>query len=108
MTAVESVGEFDLWHDRAVFHFLTAADDRRRYVELAERTIPPGGSLVIGTFAKDGPTSCSGLDVCRYDSRSLAVELGEAFALVSDRAETHLTPGGSPQEFVFGVFRRTA
>lgn len=108
VTAVNSVGEFDLWHDRAVFHFLTAADDRRRYVELSRRTIPPGGHLVMGTFAEGGPTKCSGLDVCRYDSRSLGAELGEAFSLVSEATETHLTPWGSSQEFFFGVFRREA
>jgi SAM-dependent methyltransferase len=106
LTNVESFAETDLWHDRAVFHFLTAADERRRYVELAERTIPPGGHLVIGTFAIVGPKTCSGLDVCRYDSRSLAAEMGEAFSLVSEATETHVTPGGSGQEFFFGVFRR--
>ncbi len=108
VTAVDGVGEFDLWHDRAVFHFLTALDDRRRYVELARRTIPPGGHLVIGTFARGGPSTCSGLDVCRHDSRSLGAELGEAFSLVREATETHLTPWGSPQEFFFGAFRREA
>jgi SAM-dependent methyltransferase len=108
VTTVDAVGEFDLWHDRAVFHFLTAPDDRRRYIELAERTIPPGGHLVMGTFARGGPTKCSGMDVRRYDSRSLGAELGEAFSLVSEATETHLTPGGSSQDFFFGVFRREA
>lgn len=104
---VEEVGTFDLWHDRAVFHFLTDPEDRRRYVDLARRTIPAGGHLVIATFADDGPTKCSGLDVCRYDARSLAGELGEGFALIADAKETHTTPWEATQSFVYGLFRRT-
>ena len=107
VTEVDTIGEFDLWHDRAVFHFLTAPDDRRRYVELVERTIPPGGHVIIGTFAKGGPLKCSGLEVCPYDAQSLVAELGENFSLVSEATQTHLTPWGSSQAFFFGVFRRT-
>jgi SAM-dependent methyltransferase len=65
VTTAEHVGELDVWHDRAVFHFLTDPADRRRYVELAERSLSPGGALILATFARDGPTQCSGLDVCR-------------------------------------------
>lgn len=104
---VEGIGTFDLWHDRAVFHFLTDPEDRRRYVDLARRTIPAGGHLLIATFADDGPTKCSGLDVCRYDARSLAGELGEGFALIADAKETHTTPWEATQSFVYGLFRRT-
>jgi SAM-dependent methyltransferase len=106
VTSVGSVDEFDLWHDRAVFHFLTDPDDRRRYLELAERTVPPGGHLIVATFAPEGPTRCSGLEVCRYDARSLAAELGDAFSLVREATENHVTPHGTPQAFFYGVFRR--
>lgn len=106
VTTAANVGEFDVWHDRAVFHFLTDPDDRRRYVELARRSVSPGGHLIVATFAQDGPPRCSGLDVCRYDAQSLAAELGTSFSLVSVATETHTTPQGSPQAFFYGVFRR--
>lgn len=100
------LGTFDVWHDRAVFHFLTDQADRRSYVELARKTVPGGGHLVITTFADDGPTRCSDLDVCRYNARSLASELGAGFSLVREAIETHTTPWGSSQAFVYGVFTR--
>jgi SAM-dependent methyltransferase len=70
VTEAPELGTFDVWHDRAVFHFLTDPDDRRSYVELARKTVPRGGYLVIATFADDGPKRCSDLDVCRYNARS--------------------------------------
>jgi hypothetical protein len=91
---------------RVVFHFLTAAADRRAYVELARRTVPAGGHLVIASFADEGPKRCSDLDVCRYNAESMAAELGEAFSLVREAGETHTTPWGSSQAFFYGVFRR--
>jgi SAM-dependent methyltransferase len=97
---------FDVWHDRAVFHFLTDPADRRGYVELALRTVPQGGHMVIATFADDGPTQCSNLDVCRYNARSLSSELGEGFSLMREAREMHRTPRGSSQAFVYGVFKR--
>jgi len=106
VTTVGTVGEFDVWHDRAVFHFLTDPVDRRRYVELAHHSISPGGHLVIATFASEGPLKCSGLEVRRYDARSLAAELGDGLALVREATEIHVTPGGSTQAFFYGVFRR--
>ena len=106
ITAVKHVGEFDVWHDRAVWHFLTDPSDRERYVRLAERTLPPGGHLIIAAFALDGPTRCSGLDVCRYDAESLSRELGQGFALEREAHETHVTPRGSPQAFFYGAYRR--
>lgn len=106
VTEVESLGTFDVWHDRAVFHFLSDAADRRTYVELARRTIPEGGHLIIASFADDGPTRCSDLDVCRYNARTMAAELGPGFAPVGEARETHTTPWGSPQAFFYGVFRR--
>jgi SAM-dependent methyltransferase len=94
----------DIWHDRAVFHFLTEPEDRRKYVELVTRTLRIGGHLIIGTFAVDGPPKCSGLEVRRYDANSLARELGPRFKLVRQLSHKHMTPTGKPQQFVFGVF----
>jgi SAM-dependent methyltransferase len=105
-TEAPDLGTFDVWHDRAVFHFLTDPTDRRSYAELARKTVPEGGYLVIATFADDGPRQCSNLDVCRYNARSLASELGEGFSLVREARETHTTPWGSSQPFLYGVFRR--
>jgi len=94
----------DIWHDRAVFHFLTEQEDRRKYLELVARTLQIGGHLIIGTFAVDGPPKCSGLEVCRYDAASLARELGPRFKLVRQLSHKHITPIGKPQQFFFGVF----
>ncbi len=106
VTAAPEIGEFDVWHDRAVFHFLTEAQDRQAYLELARRSVPAGGYLIIGTFALDGPERCSGLAVRRYDAPALQAELGAGFSLVAEIAETHVTPSGKPQQFVYGLFRR--
>jgi SAM-dependent methyltransferase len=106
VTDVEDLGTFDIWHDRAVFHFLTEASDRKRYVELARRTVPERGHLIVASFADDGPKRCSNLDVCRYNAESMAAELGEGFSLVREARETHTTPWGSSQAFFYGVFRR--
>lgn len=106
LTTVASVGEFDLWHDRAVFHFLTDSTDRRRYLDLAARSIPEHGYIMIATFADEGPRKCSGLEVCRYNARTLADELGDRFSLVREASEIHVTPGGSGQAFFYGLFRR--
>jgi SAM-dependent methyltransferase len=94
----------DVWHDRAVFHFLTDANDRQRYVELVTRTVRVGGHVIIGTFAVDGPLKCSGLEVCRYDAASLSREMGSRFKLVRELSHTHMTPAGKSQQFFFGVF----
>jgi hypothetical protein len=103
---VTDLGQFDVWHDRAVFHFLTDPSDRKRYVTLATHSIARAGHLIIATFAREGPPTCSGLDVCRYDAQSLAAELGNAFSLVREATETHVTPWGSTQAFFCGVFQR--
>jgi 2-polyprenyl-3-methyl-5-hydroxy-6-metoxy-1,4-benzoquinol methylase len=105
VTEVRDVGTFDVWHDRAVFHFLTDEADRKKYVELARRTVPGGGHLIIATFAEDGPKKCSDLDVSRYNAESLRAEFA-GFSLVRHAAEMHTTPWGSPQAFIYGVFRR--
>jgi len=106
VTDVDDLGTFDIWHDRAVFHFLTDVSDRKRYVELARRTVPEGGHLIVASFADDGPKRCSNLDVCRYNAESMAAELGEGFSLVREARATHTTPWGSSQAFFYGVFRR--
>ena len=107
VTSKLDLGTFDVWHDRAVFHFLTDERDRRRYVELASRTLPVGGHLIVGTFALDGAPRCSGLEVCRYDAATLGGELGPEFSLVHQIGHTHTTPAGKPQKFFFGLYRRT-
>lgn len=94
---------FDVWHDRAVFHFLTAADDRRRYVEQVRRAVRPAGIVIVATFAEDGPARCSGLEVARYSPESLHAEFGTGFALVESHRELHTTPGGSTQAFTYCV-----
>src|SRR5262249_23651734 len=106
VTDAPDLGTFDVWHDRAVFHFLTDAADRGAYVELARQTVPEGGHLVIASFAAGGPRRCSSLDVCRYNAGTMAAELGVGFSLVCEARETHTTPWGSPQPFFYGVFRR--
>jgi SAM-dependent methyltransferase len=106
VTAIADVGQFDLWHDRAVFHFLTDPEERRKYVALAQRSVPVAGHLVIATFALDGPDKCSGLSVERYDGRTLAEEFGAGFALKKEIGEPHMTPWGKPQRFTYALFER--
>jgi hypothetical protein len=96
---------FGLWHDRAVLHFLTAADDRRGYVATLRRTLQPGGAVVISTFALGGPPKCSGLDVMRYDEQSICAELGAEFQLREVRRQTHITPWQSEQRFIYFRFQ---
>lgn len=95
----------DVWHDRAVFHFLTEPNDRRKYVDLVTHTVRIGGHVIIGTFALDGPLKCSGLEVCRYDAAALSRELGPRFTLVRELSHTHVTPSAKPQRFCFAVFK---
>jgi SAM-dependent methyltransferase len=99
---------YDVWHDRAAFHFLTDSADRVAYVERLKRATKIGGFVIIGTFAIDGPEKCSGLPVQRYDSKSLSAELGEGFELIHSRRNEHSTPWHSKQRFQFSVFRRNA
>lgn len=97
---------WDVWHDRAAFHFLTDPHDRAAYVERLRSAVAPGGQVIIATFAPDGPEKCSGLPVQRHDSASLSAELGPEFELVETRSETHHTPWHSTQAFQFSRFRR--
>ncbi|MHB0962614.1 MAG: class I SAM-dependent methyltransferase [Gemmatimonadaceae bacterium] len=99
-------GAFDIWHDRAVFHFLTSADDCAQYATTAAAALKPGGTLIMATFATDGPMKCSGLDVMRYSAESLALALGDAFHLIRSFNDVHHTPSGAEQRFLYAVFRR--
>ena len=106
VTAVWSWKEVDIWHDRAVFHFLTERADRDSYkARLAER-LKPGGSAILATFAPDGPEKCSGLPVVRYSPETLGSELGDGFVLVDSRRHTHMTPWGTTQAFQYSRFVR--
>ncbi|MCC6165492.1 MAG: class I SAM-dependent methyltransferase [Acidobacteria bacterium] len=96
----------DIWHDRAVFHFLTTPDDRMRYKRHLMDTLKPGGSAIIATFALDGPERCSGLPVQRYSPESLAAELGPDFDLRDARPHVHTTPWGSAQSFQYSRLSR--
>ena len=93
----------DVWHDRAVFHFLTDAAERRAYVAQGTAAVRPGGHIIIATFAADGPTQCSGLDVCRYSPDTLCAEFGAGFDLVAQAFEEHITPSGGAQRFQYSV-----
>ena len=97
---------YDLWHDRAVFHFLREEDDRARYVAAAQRSLRPGGHILVATFGPDGPTRCSGLEVVRYGAAELAAALGDAFEPVASATELHATPWGTEQQFVYFLGRR--
>lgn len=97
---------YDVWHDRAVFHFLTSAADRQAYVEAVLRAVKPGGHVIVATFAEDGPTQCSGLPVMRYSAGDLHAEFGSPFALLRHEKEEHRTPAGSIQKFVYCYCRK--
>ena len=97
---------YDIWHDRAAFHFLTEERDRAAYIARLEGALKVGGHAIIATFALDGPERCSGLAVVRYDPASLGQTLGRTFQLVDTRQHAHATPWGSNQSFQFSVFRR--
>jgi trans-aconitate methyltransferase len=108
VTAWEPSKTYELWHDRAAFHFLTEAGDRRTYAERVARAVRPGGHAIIGTFAPDGPERCSGLPVMRHDAASISAILGDKFALVETRRDDHVTPADVTQRFQFSLFRRAA
>lgn len=90
-----------VWHDRAVFHFLTREEDRAAYVERVRHALAPGGHAIVGSFGPDGPLKCSGLDVVRYDAARLHRTFGDVFKLIESRQELHATPFGTTQEFVY-------
>jgi SAM-dependent methyltransferase len=108
VTEYQPSRQFVVWHDRAVFHFLTDATERDRYKATLRRALTPGGHVIIATFALDGPLRCSGLEVVRYNASSLTEELGKGFALVESREEEHVTPSGKRQAFLYCRFRTDA
>lgn len=101
-----TLGAYHIWHDRAAFHFLTNPVDIQQYASLAARALKPGGYIILGTFALNGPESCSGLPVTRYDAPKMAAVFAEHFQLRHTTTETHPTPFGTTQAFVFSVFQK--
>jgi len=99
---------YDIWHDRAVFHFLTSEADRRAYVAQVMRSVKPQGHVIVATFAEDGPTQCSGLPVMRYSPAELHGQFGSSFSLLKQEREEHHTPGGVVQKFIYCYCRVAA
>jgi len=106
VTTWEPSRTYDLWHDRAAFHFLTDQARRSAYVKRLKTALRPAGFAIIGTFAPDGPERCSGLPIVRYDATSLAAMLGNEFELIDARRHEHSTPWDAVQRFQFASFRR--
>jgi SAM-dependent methyltransferase len=100
--------QYDLWHDRAVFHFLTEPEDRLRYVNALSTALKPGGFAIIGTFALDGPDKCSGLPTQRYSIEHLTAEVGSQFERLAHAEEEHQTPSGTVQKFLYCYFKKLA
>lgn len=107
VTCFKPPHRFLLWHDRAVFHFLTSSSDRKDYIDVLEQSLEPGGHVIIMTFAIGGPSKCSGLDIVQYDADSMSAELGKGFELMDTGYEIHLTPTGNEQKFVYFRFVRS-
>lgn len=109
ITQVElPVHAYDIWHDRAVFHFLTSQEDREAYVRAVLRAVKPGGIVIVATFAEDGPDHCSGLPVMRYNADALHAEFGAPFTLLKQEREEHHTPAGATQKFIYCMCRKAA
>ena len=108
VTRFDAQRSYGLWHDRAVLHFLTEAADRSRYVQVLDKALAPGAHLILSTFGPQGPLKCSGLDVRRYDMDMVTELVGELFELRGDEVETHTTPGGSTQQFLYTSWIRRA
>jgi 2-polyprenyl-3-methyl-5-hydroxy-6-metoxy-1,4-benzoquinol methylase len=97
---------YDVWHDRAVFHFLNDSENRQHYIKNVKDSVKPGGHVIVATFASDGPEKCSGLQVTRYAPESLHHEFGEGFELISSKNEVHHTPFGTDQKFIYCYCRK--
>lgn len=106
VTAWSPPRTYDIWHDRAAFHFLAAAADQVAYAERVRAAVREGGHVIIGTFAPDGPALCSGLPIVRHDAASIGKVLGPSFELLESRRHDHRTPTGATQRFQFSRFRR--
>jgi 2-polyprenyl-3-methyl-5-hydroxy-6-metoxy-1,4-benzoquinol methylase len=98
---------FDVWHDRAAYHFLTDPDDQRHYWHLVRESVPRGGHVIVATFAEDGPEMCSGLPITRYSQAELETAMGEGFTVLDSRREQHVTPTGGTQSFRWLLAQRT-
>jgi 2-polyprenyl-3-methyl-5-hydroxy-6-metoxy-1,4-benzoquinol methylase len=105
LTAQLPAAKYAVWHDRAVFHFLTGREERRSYVAALRHAVKPRGHAIVSSFATDGPSRCSGLEVVRYSPESMHAELGEGFELIDSVREDHRTPSGATQSFVYCLFR---
>jgi SAM-dependent methyltransferase len=108
ITRFQPTRSFAIWHDRAVFHFLTNAEDRERYLQVLRKALRAGGQLVLATFGPEGPTRCSGLEVHRYSVPELGAVLGPGFALRAHRIDEHRTPMGTLQQFLYGWWQSVA
>ena len=106
VTAFEPSRRYEVWHDRAVFHFLTDPGERSKYIDVLERALRPGGHLLLATFGPDGPERCSGLPVQRYDIGTLQDLFTSRFDLRSHELEVHHTPAGSAQQFLYSWWQR--
>ncbi len=106
ITEFKSEQEFSLWHDRALFHFMTDAGDRSRYIAALNANVAPDGHVIIASFGPDGPKKCTGLDVVRYDAEKLMGEVGPGFELVEQTSEAHVTPWGAKQRFAWFRLKR--
>ena len=104
ITKFDAPQKFSLWHDRALFHFLTDQSDREIYVKTLKNALKPEGHLIIATFAIGGPEKCSGLEIVQYDTEKMIAELGDNFKLIEERKEVHITPTNKEQEFIFFRF----
>lgn len=105
ITTFAAAEKFDLWHDRAVFHFLTDGADRKKYLSNLKAALKPGGYLIIAAFTLGGPTQCSELDIVQYDAQKMSAELGGAFQLLEEMDEIHITPAAKQQHFAFFRYR---
>jgi SAM-dependent methyltransferase len=105
LTAPLAPAAYDVWHDRAVFHFLTQPNQRRAYVRQVARAVKSGGYVLVSTFGPNGPTRCSGLEVVRYDAESLHAEFGVRFHMLDSVKELHKTPFGTTQQFLYCLCR---
>lgn len=108
VTAWEPNTDYDIWHDRAAFHFLVDVGDQATYATVLKRALKPGGHAIIGTFAPDGPEKCSGLPIVRHNAESIGTLLGDGFKLIDTRRHEHKTPWDSVQLFQFSTFRKRA
>ena len=106
--AVFEPHSFDIWHDRAVFHFLTTDEAREKYVKQVLRALKPGGHVIMATFGANGPTQCSGLPVMRYAPEALHAEFGNEFVLLKHEEQLHHTPFGTDQQFIYCMCRKAS